>query len=98
MQATSTSSSPTTITSTTVSPQTMEPHGRPRLKSTRRPLTRQYYHGAPQVERASWTSYGTAHHTTTGQIHLTTIPSKQHGTSTTPRNSKPQQTPPTSPN
>src|SRR5438876_12323700 len=94
-QATSTSSSPTTTTSTTVSPQTMEPHGRPRLKSTRRPLTRQYFHGAPQVERASWTSYGMAPHTTTGKTRLITIPCQQHGTSTSPRTCKPQQTPPT---
>src|SRR5207244_13414174 len=64
-------------------------------KSTRRPLARQYCQGAPHVEPASWTSYGTPPHTTTGQIHLTTIPSKQHGTSTSPRTSKPQQTPAT---
>src|SRR5438876_10752990 len=97
-QATSTSSSPTTITSTTVSPQTTEPHGRPRPKLTRRPLTQQYFHGAPPAELESWTSCGTAPHTTTGKTRLITIPCQQHGTSTSPRTYKPQQTPPTSPN
>src|SRR5437016_11245195 len=73
----------------------MEPLGRPRLRSTRPRPTQQYFRGAPPAEGVSWTSYGTAPHTTTGQIHLTTIPSKQHGTSTSPRTSKPQQTPAT---
>src|SRR5207244_12065905 len=75
--------------------QTPYQHDHPRPNATSPRPVLPYFHGAPLAQRASWTSCGTAPHTTTGKTPLIPIPCQQHGTSTSPRTCKPQQTPPT---
>src|SRR5439155_14353262 len=84
------SSSATITTSTTASPQTMEPHGRHHPRSTRLPPAQQSCPGASPVERANWTWSGTEPPTTTLAPHPTTILQAPHGTSSSPRTSKQQ--------